>query len=126
MVQYMRDVEPVDAGFAHVRGGGAAQVMRAEVERHLAVAQDRGSFLGAGRHTRVTVIRKDVSNWFRVRPVARDAAEELPVGHISIDFAARSVCDLYVTYKSETWSGRLDSNQRPPAPKASPGELSKC
>ena len=26
-------------------------------------------------------------------------------------------CDLYVTYRSEKWSGRLDSNQRPPAPK---------
>ena len=24
----------------------------------------------------------------------------------------------YVTYRSEKWSGRLDSNQRPPAPKA--------
>ena len=41
----------------------------------------------------------------------------VPVGHISIDFAARSVCDLYVTYRSEKWSGRLDSNQRAPAPK---------
>jgi hypothetical protein len=26
-------------------------------------------------------------------------------------------CDLYVTYELEKWSGRLDSNQRPPAPK---------
>ena len=29
-----------------------------------------------------------------------------------------AACDLYVTYRSEKWSGRLDSNQRPPAPKA--------
>ena len=28
-----------------------------------------------------------------------------------------SRCDLYVTYRSEKWSERLDSNQRPPAPK---------
>ena len=33
-------------------------------------------------------------------------------------------CDLYVTYRSEKWSGRLDSNQRPPAPKA--GALPGC
>jgi len=32
--------------------------------------------------------------------------------------SARSVsCNLYVTYELEKWSGRLDSNQRPPAPK---------
>ena len=35
-----------------------------------------------------------------------------------------SACDLYVTYRSEKWSGRLDSNQRPPAPKA--GALPGC
>jgi len=29
----------------------------------------------------------------------------------------RSAGDLYVTYESEKWSGRLDSNQRPPATK---------
>ena len=33
-------------------------------------------------------------------------------------------CDLYVTYRSGKWSGRLDSNQRPPAPKA--GALPGC
>jgi hypothetical protein len=32
--------------------------------------------------------------------------------------------ELYVTYRSEKWSGRLDSNQRPPAPKA--GALPGC
>ena len=35
-----------------------------------------------------------------------------------------AACDLYVTYRSEKWSGRLDSNQRPPAPKA--GALPGC
>jgi len=29
-------------------------------------------------------------------------------------------------FTSGRWSGRLDSNQRPPAPKARWGELSKC
>ena len=33
-------------------------------------------------------------------------------------------CDLYVTYELGKWSGRLDSNQRPPAPKA--GALPGC
>jgi hypothetical protein len=32
-------------------------------------------------------------------------------------YAREIRCDLYVTYEFEKWSGRLDSNQRPPAPK---------
>jgi hypothetical protein len=38
--------------------------------------------------------------------------------------SVKRVCDLYVTYRFEKWSGRLDSNQRPPAPKA--GALPDC
>jgi hypothetical protein len=33
-------------------------------------------------------------------------------------YAREIRCDRYVTYElSKKWSGRLDSNQRPPAPK---------
>ena len=44
--------------------------------------------------------------------------ERCSVGHIWIEVTVGSGCDLYVTYRSGKWSGRLDSNQRPPAPKA--------
>jgi hypothetical protein len=45
---------------------------------------------------------------------------------LSFSELGRSGCDLYVTYRSKKWSGRLDSNQRPPAPKATWGGLGKC
>jgi hypothetical protein len=47
MVQNVRDVKAIDAGFTHVRRRGPSQIMRAEVERHAAVAEGGCGLLGA-------------------------------------------------------------------------------
>jgi hypothetical protein len=55
---------------------------------------------------------------------ASHSLESLAAGDRSA--ASKTACDLYVTYRSEKWSGRLDSNQRPLATKASWGDRGKC
>jgi hypothetical protein len=56
MVQDMRDVKAIDTRFAHVRRHGPSQVVRAEVERDSALAEDGCRLLCPISHTGVAVI----------------------------------------------------------------------
>jgi hypothetical protein len=66
MVEDVRDVEPIDAGFTHVRGRRPSKVVRPKVERHAALAEHRRRFFravvdagmrGVGEHVPVVGVR---------------------------------------------------------------------
>jgi len=63
----------------------------------------------------VVVFWGDVKSSERLRKLHR-SAPELPVGRPEYELT-RPECDLYVIYRFRKWSGRPDSNRRPPAPK---------
>jgi hypothetical protein len=60
VIEHVRDAKPVHAGFAHVGGGRSTQIVRPELKRYAAPAQNRGRLFRAIDHTGRPVVRKHI------------------------------------------------------------------